>query len=339
MARVGINPARGKLSDYRPARVTAAVLTYIPYLEGYFEHRLQILQLVLASLRRSTVVPFDLLVFDNGSCPPVRDQLDKLLRAREIDYLISSKENIGKIGAFKIIFNAALGDIVAYCDDDIVFYPGWLEAQLDILEGFPNAGLVSGVPVRNAAGYARKSLDKFTQEGKPGLSTFHERRIPDQWEEDWAISTGRNGQEYLEATQARQDLILRIENESGDGYIESIGGANHFQFVAYKDVLLQALPQEWSGKIMGSMVEFDEAIDSLGYLRLSTTGRFTRHLGNTLSPDVIDEAKEIGILVDEPEDQTAVSQTPRQRHFILSIPGSRRILSSIYNRLFDVLYR
>jgi hypothetical protein len=327
------------MSDYRPARVTVAVLTYIPYLEGYFEHRLQILKLVLASLRRSTAVPFDLLVFDNSSCPPVGDHLGKLLRAGEIDYLVSSKENIGKIGAFEIIFNAALGDIVAYCDDDIVFYPGWLEAQLEILEGFPNAGLVSGVPVRNAAGYARQSLDKLAKEGAPGISTFNERRIPDQWEEDWAISTGRNGQEYLGATQGRQDLVLRIESKSGDGYIESIGGANHFQFVAFKEVLLQALPQEWSGKIMGSMVEFDQAIDSLGYLRLSTTGRFTRHLGNTLKPDVIDEVKELGIQVGEPVDQTAVVQTPKQRHLILSIPGSRRILTSIYNRLFDILYR
>lgn len=339
MARIGINPARGKVSDYRPAPITVVVLTYIPYLEGYFQYRLQILQLVLASLKANTTTPYDLYIFDNGSCRQVKDYLSELLNTGDIDYLISSKENIGKIGAFRIIFNAALGDIVAYCDDDILFYPGWLEAHLEILKKFPNVGIVSGVPVRNAAGYARNSLDKLVEDDAADISAFYERRIPDQWEQDWAMSTGRNGQEYLSSTRDRQDLVLRIKNPSGDGYLESVGGANHFQFVAFKEALLQALPKEWSGRIMGSMVEFDEAIDSLGYLRLSTTGRFTRHLGNTISADIIDEVKGFGIQVEQPDNDRVASQEFRQRHFALRIPGSRRVLSSIYNRLFDILYR
>jgi len=60
-----------------------------------------------------------------------------------------------------------------------------------------------------------------------------------------------------------------------------IGAANHFQFVAPKQVILQALPGKWTGKLMGSMIELDEAIDNLGYLRLSTAKRYTRHLGNS----------------------------------------------------------
>jgi glycosyltransferase involved in cell wall biosynthesis len=342
MARVGINPARRKVSNYRPAKVTAAVLVYIPYLEGYFEQRLQVLQLVLGSLQRNTPLPHDLVVFDNGSCQAVKEYLAKLQLAGKIDYLISSKQNIGKIGAFRIIFNAALGDIVAFCDDDILFYPGWLEAHLEILEQFPNVGMVSGVPVRNASGHARKSLDKLVQDGAPGLSTSYERRIPDQWEEDWAISTGRNYKDHLQATKGHQDLVLRMGNTAGDGLIEAIGSANHFQFVAYKQVLLQALPHKWSGRLMGSMVEFDEAVDSLGYLRLSTTDRFTRHIGNTISADIVDEAEELGIEIDGQfyaGEQATAGLRSRQRHFILRIPGSRRVLSSIYNRIFDILYR
>ena len=42
-------------------------------------------------------------------------------------------------------------EIIAYHDDDIFFYPGWLEAHLQILDGFSQAGMVSGLPVRNAA--------------------------------------------------------------------------------------------------------------------------------------------------------------------------------------------
>ena len=75
MTRIGINPARGVVSDYRPPSVTVAVLTYIPDLSGYFEHRLQVLQMVFASLHAFTTPPHDLMVFDNGSCPPVVDYL------------------------------------------------------------------------------------------------------------------------------------------------------------------------------------------------------------------------------------------------------------------------
>ena len=180
MARIGFNPARGKMSPYRPARVTAVVVTYIPHLEGYFSQRLEILKATLTSLRR-TETPFDLLVFDNASCPPVVDYLLDLRRAGHIDYLLLSRRNVGKIGAFQIAFPAAPGEIIAYCDDDILFYPGWLEAQLRVLEAFPQVGMVSGVPVRDAATHARQALDAVAASPPPGVTVRLERRIPDAW--------------------------------------------------------------------------------------------------------------------------------------------------------------
>ncbi len=341
MARLGINPARGKLSDYRPRRVTVTVLTYIPHLSGYFEHRLQVLQLVLASLRAHTSLPFDLMVFDNGSCQPVVDYLRQSQQTGQIDYLLLTERNIGKIGALQILFNAAPGEIIAYNDDDILFYPGWLEAHLEILQLFPHAGMVSGVPVRNAAGHARQSLDRLIQEGCPGLATSLERRIPDAWEVDWALSTGRDPQAYLKATCDQLDLVLRVQKPAGDGFCEAIGSANHFQFLAAKPVILQALPKQWSGKLMGSMIELDEAIDNLGYLRLSTVDRYTRHLGNALSQEVLSEARALGLLTGEEIQAAASAKHARQagkRHWLLRIPGGRRLLTALYSRLFEILH-
>ena len=161
MTRIGINPARGKVTDYRPERVTVAMVTYIPNLAGYFEGRLEVLRLALASLMaHTTSVPHDLMIFDNGSCPEVVGYLRQLQEQGLVDYLILSERNIGKIDALRILFNAAPGEVIAYSDDDIFFYPGWLEAQLEILDGFPQAGMVSGAPVRNAAGHAHRSLDR-----------------------------------------------------------------------------------------------------------------------------------------------------------------------------------
>ncbi len=92
---------------------------------------------------------------------------------------------------------------------------------------------------------------------------------------------------------------------------------------------------------MGSMIELDEAIDNLGYLRLSTAKRYTRHLGNCLSESVRREANELGLpLESSPQ---PVSSKPaaksRKRHWLLRIPGSRKVIVALYNRLFDILYR
>lgn len=328
MTRIGVNPARGKVSGYRPARVTVAILTYVPDQEGYFQHRLEVLQLVLASLKAHTTLPYDLFVFDNGSCPAVRQYLLALRDAGEIDFLCLSHVNIGKIGAFQVIFKAAPGEIIAYADDDILFYPGWLEAHLEILEKFPRAGMVSGVPVREGAGYACESLKRLQTGTVPGLEIRFERCVPPEWEADWAVSTGRDPATHLQATREVMDTVLSL------GGIEAIGTANHFQFVARKEVIVAALPQVWSAKLMGSMVELDQAIDANGYLRLSTTGRFTRHLGNTISSAVAEEARALGLTANQP----VLATKAKRRPWITRLPGSRRVFKSIYSWLFDLLY-
>ncbi len=328
MARLGINPARGKFSEYKPARVTAAMLTYIPHLDGYFRDRLEVLRLSLASLRQHTSLPYDLFVFDNGSCAEVVDTLRRLRDGGDIQYLLLSDKNIGKIGALKVMFNATPGELVAYSDDDILFYPGWLEAHLDILEKFPEAGMVSGAPVRNASKHAMQTLQRFENEAARVMTVVHERRIPDEWERDWAVSTGRDPNQHLEETKNELDTVVKIEG------VEAIAGANHFQFVAPKEVMIRALPNEWSGKLMGHMVELDEAVDVLGYLRLSTEQRFTRHIGNAISEDLASEVQAMGLTTTA----SVQGSSQRRKHWLLAIPGMRRLLKAMYDRLFSILH-
>jgi glycosyltransferase involved in cell wall biosynthesis len=335
MTRIGINPARGKVTAERPERISVALVTYIPNLAGYFEHRLEVLKLVLSSLGVHTGLPHDLMIFDNASCQEVVTYLHQQQEQGLVDYLILSKRNIGKIDALRVLFNAAPGEIIAYSDDDIFFYPGWLEAQLEVLESFPAAGMVSGAPVRNAAGHAHHSLDRLAEQGAPGLSVARQRRIPDEWEADWAVSTGRDPQAHLQATREQLDLVLRIEKAGGA--CEAIGSANHFQFVSPRQVILQALPAGWTGKLMGSMIELDETIDGLGYLRLSTVERYTRHLGNALSAEVIAEAQALGLKLEG--EAAPAAGTRGRRHWLLRLPGARRVLSGLYQRLFNILYR
>ncbi|MCH7663112.1 MAG: glycosyltransferase family 2 protein [Chloroflexi bacterium] len=328
MARIGVNPARGKSSDYQPARVTVALLCCIPHLDGYFKHRLDVLKLTLTSLLAHTRSPYDLMVFDNDSCPPVVDYLRSLNQKGALDYLLLSQQNIGKIGALKFIFNAAQGEVVAYADDDIFFYPGWLEAHLEVLQAFPDVGMVSGIPLRDRSKRASQTLKKLQQTGAADITITNERRVPDEWEADWASSVGRDPKEHLAATSEHKEIVLRTDD------IEAIGTASHFQFVAPRQVILAALPADWSGRLMGEMIELDEAVDSKGRLRLSTVNRYVRHMGNALSPDMVAAARELGLEVGQ-----AVVPKVSGQHWLLRLPGVRRIVRAVYDRTFHILHQ
>lgn len=328
MARLGANPARGSTTDYRPAEVTVVLLTYIPSLEGYFAQRLDILRLVIQALVRHTRVPFDLMVVDNGSCEPVLDYLRDLRRQGVVDYLLSSRRNIGQFNALRMAAAAAPGEIIAYVEDDILLYPGWLEAELAVLKAFPEAGMVSGVPVRDATRLPHQALDTFLSNLPPDVTVHRGRFVPDEWERDWAQSTGRDPEAHLAATRDWQDIVLERDG------VRAYAVANHFQFLSPKSLMLQALPATWTAYLMGPMEVYDEAVDRLGRLRLSTTQRYARHLGNVLTPELLAEVRDLGLDAAAPR---IVRRT--RKHWLLRIPGMGRLLWPLYRFLYRVLHR
>jgi len=337
MTRIGINPARGKTTSRRPARVSVAMVTYLPSLNGYFENRMDVLKLTIASLKAHTSLPVDFCIFDNGSCKEAVDYLVSLREMGQADYLLLSERNIGKIDALQILFNAAPGEIIAYNDDDIFFYPGWLKTSLEVLESFPMVGTVSGTPVRNAAQHANHSLLRFVEQNDLKVSVRRERAIKDEWERDWALSTGRDPEKHREETRELLDTVFSIQTPAGKEVL-TIAGANHFQFVAPKEVIIKALPNRWTGLLMGSMIELDEAVDRLGYLRLSTAQRYTRHIGNRISDELHDEAESFGLRGINQKTSGTRRHAAGKKHWLLKVPGGRRGIQALYCKLFDILY-
>ncbi len=277
MPRIGMNPSRGQKTEYRPARVTLAMLTFLPEEAGYFEHRFDSMRVSLESLIVNTPQPYDLLVFDNGSCARWVDYLREMRGAGKIHYLILSSRNIGKIGALKEIFSAAPGEIVAYTDDDVFFLPGWLDEHLKILDTFPQAGLVTGFYIRDHVIYGMKSVEVFAQ--RPDVKV--ERGL--FWEQDWirhyVENMGRTVEGYAKETKGQQDMVLHYQG------VEAYASAGHHQFVAPRQVMLDALPKEWDPLLMGKMVNLENKIDEMGFLRLSTRQPVTRLLGNAISKE------------------------------------------------------
>jgi glycosyltransferase involved in cell wall biosynthesis len=326
MPRTGINPARGRTSDYRPSRVTLAMLTHIPALSGYFQHRFDVTRLSLESLIRNSPPGTDLLVFDNGSCPQVVDHLRALRDAGQIHYLLLSNRNIGKIGAFQILFGAAPGEIVAYSDDDILFLPGWLDECLRVLDAFPNTGAVSGYYLRLPMKYGVQSTMKYAEES--GSVVERGQIIPHEWAQHYIENYGRTWEQYQEEVAGVDDIVLAA------GDVEAFVSAHHMQFVVPKRVILEALPKEWGGQLMGQMRELDIRVDDLGYQRLSTRRPVIRFLGNAISEESAVLARSFGL-------GASASQVKVRPRGLLSrlyrIKAIHYLAQGLYNRLYGVI--
>src|SRR3970282_2790139 len=100
--RKGQNPAKFVKDVPRPGRITAALLNYTPFLSGFYAETLDVLKVCLDSMRKTPGLPFDLLVFDNGSCAEVRDFLISEKEAGPIQSLILSEKHVGTRAAVNV---------------------------------------------------------------------------------------------------------------------------------------------------------------------------------------------------------------------------------------------
>lgn len=327
MPRIGMNPSRGRKTDYQPARVTVAVLTYLPDHTGYFQDRLDVTRLCLESIIANTPEPYDLLVFDNGSCDELVDHLRGLRDQGSIRYLLLSSQNIGKIGAMKIMFQAAPGEVIAYSDDDVFFKPGWLEAHLTLLDTYPQVGMVTGFYIRRSQELlADEATLRFAE--RADVSVTRGLLIPAAWEEEYMVNSGRTREKYLAETANVEDVALCYQG------VEALASAHHFQFLGPRQVLLDALPVGWSGRLMGQIVDIEKTVDARGYLRLTTRQQAVGLLGNSLSEEMLVEAQKIGLKVKED-----LAFKPARPGFgrLARVPWIRRLAQGTYNRLYNFL--
>ncbi len=319
--RTGTNPVKVKQPSLSPPKpVTVVVITYIPYLSGYFQYSLEILSLVLNSIWENTKEAFDLLVFDNGSCSEVREYLISQNENNKIQYLILSDQNVGIPGAWNVSFKAAPGKYVAFADYDIYFFPGWLKAHLEIFENFPNVGMVTGTPIRPPIEYSAQTLEWAEKHKDVDIK----RGILQSWEDYWTHteSLGMSEEESRETYRTGEDILLTYKENSV--YI----GAGHFQFVALKDVLEKVLPLP-NTIAMGNERLLDQRVNDLGLLRLSLTRRFVQHLGNTPSRKLFEQYGDI-------KSQKKHDEPLKMSARFWKIPLIKKVLLKVYNTIFEI---
>ena len=328
--RKGQNPAKFVKDVAKPERITVALLNYIPFLSGFYAETLEVLKVSLESMRKDAGLPFDLMVFDNGSCAEVRDFLVKEKEEGRIQYLILSEKNMGKGGAWNVMLVGAPGEIIAYTDSDVLFSPKWLSRSVEILETFPNVGMVTARPFRTPPEFYESTLKWARENAKLEEGQF----IP--WETflEFNLSLGQTEEENRKVYAETRDWRLTYRPERSGAQskdVTAMVGASHWQFTAYKSSLKQFLPFDMD-KPMGQVRQLDKRMNDAGLLRLMVPDPLAMKMSNTR-----------GYLRGELGKERGKTSSPKGKKEglgkrVLEVGVVKKILLAVYNKIFGWYY-
>jgi glycosyltransferase involved in cell wall biosynthesis len=315
--RKGQNPAKFVKDVARPERITAGLINYIPFLSGFYAETLDVLKVCLDSMRKEAGLSFDLMVFDNGSCREVREYLVNEKEAGRIQYLILSEKNMGKGGAWNMILAGAPGEIIAYADSDVLFSPGWLKRSVEILETFPDVGMVTARPFRTPAGFYSNTL-RWARKTR-GAKLEQGQFIP--WETflEFNLSLGQTEEENRKVYAETKDWRIQYKG------ITAMAGGSHWQFTAYKSTLQQFLPFEMD-KPMGQVRQLDKRMNDAGLLRLMVSDPLAMNMSNTL-----------GYLRGELKGGGKNKRVSFGKR-VLELGPIKKFLLAVYNKIFNWYY-
>jgi hypothetical protein len=269
--RIGQNP--NKAADAVGIEpVVLAVVTHLPNTTtAYHAKRMEVIQTCLTSMRQGANTEHTFAVWDNGSIPELRRWLQWDFKP---DVFVQSP-NIGKTAARTSIFRMFHPDtVVCYSDDDMLFYDDWLRPQLELLQHFPGVACVSGYPVRTSFRWGNENTKAWARKYADLQMGYF---LPQEWEADFALSVGREPAWHKEYSKGDLDYLITYKGK------KAYATAHHCQFIGRAETVGRVL--QYDGKAMGDEKPFDIALDRIG-LRLATTQRLCRHIGNVLHDEL-----------------------------------------------------
>jgi glycosyltransferase involved in cell wall biosynthesis len=321
--------------SYNNKDVLCSMLIFIPDLNGYFKERFDVMKICLGSLIMHTDKNIaDILIFDQGSCEEVINYLLKLRDKGDITHLFLSSKNLGYNGAKNYIYSICQSEYLCWADDDVFFFPDWLEKSLQIAKTYPNIGTVCGSPTSN------KFLKNNTvATGLPQLNQ-NIKQISDRWNNKWdEIFVNSIGNVHC---PSENDIPLYTLNN-----VEAFPVNAHFQYLITRQARKALYPFK-VGFAMSSSMEnfefhmeysFDKKMDDLGFAKLSTNGLYIEHLGGTLSERTQYLAREYKIMDVNVKRNTKTNFTFFQYLIFkfMNIPYIGKFPLQVYNFLFKII--
>lgn len=188
--------------------------------------------------------------------------------------------NIGPHYARKYQTEMARSPIVMIADDDVLYSRDWLERQMEILETYPNVGLVAGSPQHHAFKFdgAVDGTWEWARKEPHAKTWIGRDLIPYEWTQDWSVSLGGKPDSYKNSPALAHDQML-IEYKG----VKAWAHGHHLQFLARRDVILPhfALP-----KTIIDLDHFNIRIGQAGLYQFCTFKRTVVHIGNRVDDSV-----------------------------------------------------
>ncbi|HTL86327.1 MAG TPA: glycosyltransferase family 2 protein [Acidimicrobiia bacterium] len=149
------------------------------------------------SVRRNTSVDYELIIVDNGSKPDAA-----AFAETAADRAVLNAENLGFARGMNQGLEAARGELIAFCNNDIVVPPDWAARLIETMRSHPNAGIVvpaittasNPVTVRSGAGTTVEVLEPFSA---PPAGVVYVMRVDTvnalgRWEEEYEVASGED---------------------------------------------------------------------------------------------------------------------------------------------------
>ena len=334
MPRIGRHPLKEKSiieSQIVPKRVTMTTIVYIPSLEGYWKESYDVLKLFFNSLNQNTNQPFDLMVFDNGSCKEIIDYLFKLRDEGIIQFLILSDKNIRKLGALNYLLQSAPGEYVSYADSDVYFLPGWLDESLKALATIPEAAKVTALPIvgGDTTHISKGCYQKANSDSTITVETG--KLVPDTYIEAHSISIGKSLDEFNQSHPDRVDTKLTRKEISV--YLSTAD----FQFTIRNNAIYDAVPlviknhNDYFDPIYSPVLE--KKLEQSGWWQISTDKFLIHHMGNKI-PKLDEELHWLNIAVTTEDIDTKRPRIERKKQ----IWYLRKLVKYIHTRSYKYLY-
>ena len=285
--RIGQNPQKGNDNKLIKKYHRIVMVFYVPDIidaesDSYFCNLSTVLDISLQSLINTVnFKTTNITLINNASSKSVDIIIQKFLDY--IDKYVVYNENKGKVNA---VINEARGvyeEFITITDADILFYPGWEKASIELFRDFRNVGAVSPYPFPYSPFYVNKSSFGFnTIFGKIEYGKYiNESDI------DFYIK-GTGLPNIIKRDATKQDwktkhFVLRNNDKIAVvGSYHVTGTYRSFIFKNEKEFPEVVFKNQYEERFIDCLA------DRKGLIKLSTLKTYVYHIGNNID-DVVEK--------------------------------------------------